>query len=71
MSSDKADIRLRFFTPGHEMNLGGHGTIATIYTLKSSGLLGNQTDITMETKVGILPIKIAETAENHYSITMQ
>jgi PhzF family phenazine biosynthesis protein len=33
VKSDVADLRLRFFTPGHAMNLCGHATMATIYTL--------------------------------------
>ena len=31
--STKADFRIRFFTPGHEMNLCGHATMGTIYAL--------------------------------------
>lgn len=26
VASDKADLRLRYFTPGHEINLCGHAT---------------------------------------------
>lgn len=29
LKSDKADYRLRYFTPGHEMNLCGHATIGS------------------------------------------
>ena len=34
LRSDKADLRIRFFTPGHEINLCGHATMAT----KNKGL---------------------------------
>lgn len=27
VKSDAADLKIRFFTPGHEMNLCGHGTM--------------------------------------------
>lgn len=37
LKSNKADLRLRYFTPGHEMNLCGHATMATIYALKTKG----------------------------------
>ncbi|TWD99386.1 PhzF family phenazine biosynthesis protein [Neobacillus bataviensis] len=58
VKSDIADLRIRFFTPGHEMNLCGHGTMAMVYALKTNGLLGDKTDFTIETKAGILPVKI-------------
>ena len=28
--SDRADLRLRYFTPGQEMDLCGHGTVAAV-----------------------------------------
>lgn len=71
IKSEVADIRIRFFTPGHEMNLCGHGTMATIYALKTQGLLGNKTDLTIETKAGILPINIQSTVDNDIEITMK
>ncbi|RXZ79952.1 PhzF family phenazine biosynthesis protein [Paenibacillaceae bacterium] len=58
LPSDKADLRIRFFTPGHEINLCGHATMATIYALKTRGLLGDRTDFTIETKAGTLPIRL-------------
>jgi PhzF family phenazine biosynthesis protein len=58
LKSDIADLRIRFFTPGHEINLCGHATMATIYALKTKGLLGNKTDFTIETKAGVLPISL-------------
>ena len=30
LKSALADVRLRYFTPNHEMNLCGHGTVAAI-----------------------------------------
>ncbi|MEK5475686.1 PhzF family phenazine biosynthesis isomerase [Paenibacillus sp. FSL R5-0407] len=58
-SSKKADFRLRYFTPGHEINLCGHATIASMYCLKTLGLLQNKDSITIETNVGNLPISFA------------
>ncbi|GIQ70999.1 hypothetical protein XYCOK13_38230 [Xylanibacillus composti] len=37
--SDKADYRLRYFTPGHEINLCGHATIGSMFCLKSLGII--------------------------------
>jgi PhzF family phenazine biosynthesis protein len=69
--SDKEDLRIRYFTPGHEMNLCGHGTMATIYALKTKGLLGEKEKLTIETKAGILPVNIHSSLEGEISITMK
>lgn len=70
MKSDKADLKIRYFTPGHEVNLCGHATIAIFYALKQKGMLGNKADFTLETKAGILPIKINDLNSETY-ITMK
>ncbi|EDX55843.1 phenazine biosynthesis protein PhzF family [Bacillus cereus W] len=58
LSSEVADIRMRYFTPGYEMDLCGHGTVGTIYALRERGLLEEKASLTIETKAGILPIQI-------------
>ncbi|MFJ8530336.1 PhzF family phenazine biosynthesis isomerase [Bacillus sp. NPDC094106] len=58
LPSDVADIRIRYFTPGHEMNLCGHATVGTIYALHERGLLKGKQNLTIETKAGILPVHI-------------
>ncbi|GAB1611935.1 PhzF family phenazine biosynthesis isomerase [Mammaliicoccus lentus] len=70
VKSDKADLRIRFFTPGHEMDLCGHATIATMYALKTKGLLKNKSKLTIETNAGILTIGISVSDDKVY-ITMQ
>lgn len=60
LNSRTADVRLRYFTPGHEINLCGHATMASLYGLKTRGLLGDQKSITIETNVGILPIQFEQ-----------
>ncbi|MFD2329399.1 PhzF family phenazine biosynthesis isomerase [Cohnella sp. GCM10020058] len=69
LPSDAADLRIRFFTPGHEINLCGHATMATLYALKTRGMLGDKRDLTIETKAGILPIRFDAT--NELYITMR
>jgi len=71
LKSDKADLRIRYFTPGHEMNLCGHATMATIYALKSKGLLEDKSNLTIETNTGILAIEIKERTAGRIYITMQ
>lgn len=60
LNSTTADVRLRYFTPGHEINLCGHATMASLYGLKTRGLLGDQESITIETNVGLLPIRFEQ-----------
>jgi PhzF family phenazine biosynthesis protein len=71
VKSDCADLRIRYFTPGHEMNLCGHATMATIYALKTKGMLSGKTDLTIETKAGILPVRMNTTEKNELYITMK
>ena len=49
---------MRYFTPGFEMDLCGHGTVGTLYALREKGLLEEKSNLTIETKAGILPIQI-------------
>lgn len=70
VDSKKADIGIRFFTPGHEMNLCGHGTMAVIYALKSRGII-TKDKLSIETKAGILPISIEEDEKGLVYITME
>lgn len=58
--SESADLELRYFTPGHEMNLCGHATVASLYALCEKGMLESGKTYSIQTKAGILPVKIAE-----------
>lgn len=61
--SGEADLRIRYFTPGHEMNLCGHATVASLYALIEKGRLQADQTYQIETKAGILPAKpLNETA---------
>ncbi len=57
LPSKVAELRLRYFTPGHEINLCGHATIASLFALYDRGLrgLGN---VIVETLAGILSMAI-------------
>lgn len=56
LKTDKADLRIRFFTPGHEMNLCGHGTVASIYGLMKRNNVTYSQDLSIETLAGILNV---------------
>ncbi|RAN87725.1 isomerase [Bacillus sp. SRB_28] len=71
LSSEVADIRMCYFTPGFEMDLCGHGTVGTIYALRERGLLEEKTNLTIETKAGILPIQIGANENGETFIKMR
>lgn len=59
--SDKADFRIRFFSPTQEVDLCGHATIATFHSLIESGQIDFENlenkIVTQETKSGVLPVE--------------
>lgn len=57
--SEKADFRLKFFTPSEEVDLCGHATIAAFSTLITNNIIKVGT-YTQETKAGILNVEIKE-----------
>ena len=67
--SNIADYRIRYFTPGHEMNLCGHATMGTVYAMQQQGIL-QKTSFTIETNAGVLPIE-CHLVNNQLSIKMQ
>ncbi|MDK9842615.1 isomerase [Staphylococcus equorum subsp. linens] len=71
IASDRADLRIRYFSPKQEMELCGHATIATIYALKTNGGLENKTELTIETNAGVLPIRITKNEQKEIHITMK
>jgi trans-2,3-dihydro-3-hydroxyanthranilate isomerase len=59
--SDKADFKVRYFTPGCEIPFAGHPTIATAYILareKHIPLTGKSTTLQFEFNIGVLPVEI-------------
>src|SRR5699024_4193928 len=69
--SDKADLRIRYFSPKQEMDLCGHATMAAIYALKTNGYFENKTELTIETQLGILTVWITLDDHQQIYITMQ
>lgn len=64
-SSDRAAIKLRYFTPGHETPLCGHATIGAIFALFNKK---GSCQLEIETGAGILPIIYEEETQR---ITMK
>jgi len=57
--SDKADFKVRFFTPNQEVDLCGHATMATFSLLANQGIIKSG-KYTQETRAGILPVEVKE-----------
>ncbi len=57
LPSEKADLRLRYFTPGAEVPLCGHATVGSLYMLAEKGRLG-EGGILVETGAGIMPMSV-------------
>src|SRR3712207_242943 len=56
-ASQKAEFRLEYFTPKQEIDLCGHATIAAVYALfDEKRIAKDRFEISMETRVGILPV---------------
>lgn len=59
--SENADYKLRFFTPSIEVDLCGHATIATFFTMGLEGIIKGkeqQINVKQETKAGVLPVNL-------------
>ena len=69
-SSKKADYKVRFFSPEKEVDLCGHATIATFFTMGFEKIYERNVKITQETKAGILPVEILFLDENVERVMM-
>ena len=58
--SEKADYNLRWFTPTTEVELCGHGTIASLHFLNENGNLKDNQEITFDTLSGILKCRFKD-----------
>lgn len=59
LDSDKANFKVRFFTPKFEVDLCGHATIATFNLMRDLNIIQLGT-FTQETKAGILSLNVTE-----------
>lgn len=68
-------FRVRFFTPICEVDLCGHATIATFYTLAQLGYIKSISQgikkVYMDTRIGRLPIEISYMDHKPYYIVME
>lgn len=57
-TSKRGDIRFRYFTPGYEMDLCGHATIAACTALRERGLVAGAGILHVDTRAGVLPMTL-------------
>ncbi len=61
LTSDKADFKVRYFTPRNEIPFAGHPTIATAFLLAEKGMIqlqGEKTVVQFEFNIGVLPVEV-------------
>lgn len=59
-SSDKADFKLKWFTPTIEVELCGHATIASLHYLAEREIIGKNSNVSFETLSGVLECRVDE-----------
>lgn len=70
LPSTIADCRLRFFTPGHEINLCGHATTAAVFAYAYFEKLAR--DIrSVETNIGVLPVRLTTQPDGSRRVEMR
>ena len=58
LKSDKADYRLRIFTPRQELPFAGHPTIGSAHAALESGFVSRKQKLTQECGAGILDLSV-------------
>ena len=56
--SDKADFKLKWFTPSIEVELCGHATIASLHYLRERKIIGSNCKVSFETLSGIIECEV-------------
>jgi predicted PhzF superfamily epimerase YddE/YHI9 len=58
LKSDKADYRLRIFTPRQELPFAGHPTIGSAHAALESGFVPRKSSLTQECGAGVLDLSV-------------
>ncbi len=72
LPSTAADVRIRYFTPGHEVDLCGHATVAAFVALYRHGQFSGEGPwhVTLEARAGLLPVTVGVDAAARPVVTM-
>jgi len=57
-SSNKADYKLKWFTPAIEVELCGHATIASLHYLAERNIIQRKSSVTFETLTGLIECRV-------------
>ena len=60
LKSDKADYRVRIFTPGRELPFAGHPTIGSAHAALESGFVPRKERLTQECGAGVLELRVED-----------
>ncbi len=60
LKSDKADYRLRIFTPGRELPFAGHPTIGSAHAALESEFVPRKEKLTQECGAGVLELRVED-----------
>jgi PhzF family phenazine biosynthesis protein len=60
LKSDKADYRLRIFTPRQELPFAGHPTIGSAHAALESGFISKKTSLKQECGAGVLDLTVED-----------
>ena len=74
LPSDRADFGARFFTPGAEVPMAGHPTLATIRALLDAGRLslsGERTETSLELPAGVFRVEVEAQGGRVVCLTME
>lgn len=53
IGDSESDFTLRFFVPGHEMEMCGHATLGTLWLMRQAGVIGDRR-VRIRTRAGIV-----------------
>jgi trans-2,3-dihydro-3-hydroxyanthranilate isomerase len=73
LPSTRADLRLRYFTPGHEVDRCGHAAVGTFVVLDQRGRLPGSDlprRLVLETAAGLLPVTVEAGAAGEPIVVM-
>lgn len=60
LKSDKADYRLRIFTPRRELPFAGHPTIGSAHAALEAGFISKKSKLTQECLAGVLDLEVED-----------
>lgn len=67
LPSDKANARIRIFTPAFEMPFAGHPTLGSAHVVRALTQAGDK--LTLETRAGVIPVRASPAGGDLWTLT--